>query len=47
MEINNLESRTPTFKKICVIENPLKMMKNTFCFILKALFVFKILIFLA
>ena len=27
---------------ICLIESPLKMMKNTFYFILKALFVLKI-----
>ena len=27
---------------ICLIENPLKMMKNVFYFILKALFVLKI-----
>ena len=34
-----------TFKKICVIcfiENPLKMIKNAFYFILKALFILKI-----
>ena len=38
------------FKKICIIcliENPLKMMKNSFCFILKALFVLKIFKFLS
>ena len=38
------------FKKICIIcliENPLKMMKNSFCFILKALFVLKIFEFLS
>ena len=37
--------RLSPFKKDCVsclIENPLKMMKNTFYFILKALFVLKI-----
>ena len=37
-------------KKICVIcltESPLKMMKNTFYFILKALFVLKIFKFLS
>ena len=35
----------PPSKKICVtclIDSPLKLMKNAFCFILKALFVFKI-----
>ena len=31
----------------CFIEGPLKMMKNAFYFILKALFVFKIFKFLA
>ena len=30
---------------ICVIESPLKMMKNAFYFILKAFFILKILIF--
>ena len=38
------------YKKICVIfliENPLKMMKNAFHFILKALFVLKIFKFLS
>ena len=37
-------------KKICVIfliESPLKMMKNAFYFILKALFVFKLFKFLS
>ena len=32
---------------ICFIENPLKIMKNAFCFILKALFVLKIFKFLS
>ena len=39
----------PPFKKICVIcfiESPLKMMTNTFYFILKTLFVLKIFKFL-
>ena len=37
------------FKKIaiCLMESPLKMMKNTFYFILKALFVLKIFKFLS
>ena len=37
-------------KKVCVIcfsENPLKMMKNPFCFILKALFILKMFKFLS
>ena len=41
----NSSSRTLTFQKNCFIsfdENPLKMMKNTFCFILKAFLVLKI-----
>ena len=40
------ESRTLTFQKncvICLIDSPLKMMKNVFYFILKAIFVLKIL----
>ena len=40
-----LKSDSHLLKKFCVIrfiENPLKIMKNTFYFILKALFVFKI-----
>ena len=32
---------------ICLIENPLKMMTNSFCFILKALFVLKMFKFLS
>ena len=41
--------RLPSKKKICVIcliESPLKMMKNAFYFILKALFVLKLFKFL-
>ena len=41
--------RLSPFKKICVIcliESPLEMMKNAFCFILKAFFVLKIFKFL-
>ena len=41
------ENRTLTFQKncvICLIENPLKMMKNPFYFILKAFFVFKVFV---
>ena len=44
------QSRTLTSKKncvVCFIESPLKMMKNAFYFILKALFVFKIFKFLS
>ena len=43
-------SRTLTFQKncdICFIKCPLKMMKNAFYFILKALFVLKIFKFLS
>ena len=39
-----MKNRTLTFQKncvICFIENPLKMMKNIFYFILKALFILK------
>ena len=46
--IVNLDSHLP--KKICgicLIENPLNMMKNVFYFGLKALFVFKIFQFLS
>ena len=32
---------------ICLIESPLKMMKNVFCFILKALFILEIFKFLS
>ena len=32
---------------ICLIESPLRMMKNVFCFILKALFVQKLFKFLS
>ena len=42
---NKCYSRTLTSQKTCVIwltENPLKMMKNAFYLILKALFVLKI-----
>ena len=37
--------RSPSKKNcvICLIESPIKMMKNTFYFILKAFFVLKIL----
>ena len=44
------KGRLSPFKKSCFIcfnENPLKMMKNTFYFILKALFVVKILKYLS
>ena len=34
-------------RKFLATESPLKMMKNAFCFILKALFVFKIFNFLS
>ena len=47
LETLKLDSHHP--KKICIIcliENPLKMMKNGFYFILKALFLFKIFKFL-
>ena len=43
-------SRTLTFQKncdICFIKSPLKMLKNAFYFILKALFVLKIFKFLS
>ena len=46
---NYFKSRAFNFQKMCVIfliDSPLKMMKNAFCFILTALFVFKILKFL-
>ena len=36
-----LYSNLPPKIVICFIENPLKMMKNTFCFVLKALFILK------
>ena len=39
---NGLLSPTPSFRK-CFNENPLKMIKNTFCFILKTPFVLKML----
>ena len=45
-----IESRTLTFQKncvICLIESPLKMMKNVFYFILKAIFVLQVLKFLS
>ena len=47
LETLKLDSHHP--KKICIIcliESPLKMMKNGFYFILKALFLFKIFKFL-
>ena len=47
--VANVKVRLSPSKKICVIcliESPLKMMKNTFYFILKALFVLKIFKFL-
>ena len=37
----------PKISVICFIESPIKMIKNAFCFILKALFVLKILKFLS
>ena len=43
-------SRTPSLQKksvICLIESPLKMIKNVFYFILKALFLLKIFKFLS
>ena len=40
-------SPSKTICVICFIESPLKMMKNAFYFILKALFVFKIFKFLS
>ena len=48
--ISNLKSDSHLPKKICVIcfiESPLKMIKNTFYFMLKALFVLEIFKFLA
>ena len=47
--LETLKSDSHRPKKICIIcliENPLKMMKNGFYFILKALFLFKIFKFL-
>ena len=41
------DSHLPKKLAICSIKNPLKMIKNAFYFILKALFVFKILKFLS
>ena len=49
-QIRKVKVGLPPSKKICVIcltESPLKMMKNTFYFILKALFVLKIFKFLS
>ena len=45
----NLKSGSHLPKKfvICLIESPLKIMKNTFYFLLKALFVLKIFKFLS
>ena len=48
--ISNLKSDSHLPKKICVIcfiESPLKMIKNTFYFMLKALFVLEIFKFLS
>ena len=45
-----IKVRLSPFKKICVIcliESPLKMMKNAFYFILKAIFILKIFKFLS
>ena len=43
-----LDSHLPSkFLFICFNESPLKMMKNAFCFMLKALFVLKIFKFLS
>ena len=42
------DSHVPnSFCVICLIESPLEVMKNAFYFILKALFVFKIFMFLS
>ena len=41
------DSHLPKKFVICLIESPLKLMKNAFYFILKALFVFTILKFLS
>ena len=49
-EETDIKARLSTSKKICVvflIESPLKMMKNAFYSILKALFVLKISTFLS
>ena len=49
-EISSVKVRLSPSKKICVIcliESPLKVMKNAFYFILKALFVLKIFKFLS
>ena len=49
-EETDIKARLSTSKKICVvflIESPLKMMKNAFYFILKALLVLKIFRFLS
>ena len=43
----NSDSHLPKNFVICLIESPLKMMKNAFHFILKALFVLKIFKFLS
>ena len=40
-------SPSPKIYIICLIESPLKMMKNAFYFILKALFILKIFEFLS
>ena len=42
LQILKSVSRLPLICFICLIESPLKTMKNTFYFILKALFVLKI-----
>ena len=49
MDLQNLESNSDLPKKIviCFIESPLKMMKNAFYSILKAVFVLKIIKFLS
>ena len=47
---NNVKAGLSPSKKnfvICFIESPLKIIKNAFCFILKALFVLKIFKFLS
>ena len=43
----NSDSHLPKIFFICFNESPLKMLKNAFCFILKALFVLKIFNFLS
>ena len=50
LTLSEFKVRLPPSKKICVIcliESPLKMLKNAFYFILKALFVLKIFKFLS